>query len=254
MSDAMFCEHANECPSHCPCGQACYCRQLGNTCAREPAGRPLGPRCGPDDSGFESGWDRQAREKCAAAARAASAPEPADPHEAAAELAWRNAFRSIEPVDFGSAQARRALVPVIAALLRDTERSARADERARCLQAARTGVAWHLVRNDDVPHARKAIELAIERLGDRPHSTTLFALYRAVAKERLSKSKLDAIERAAVVLDAARSGHFVLVGESTRRPIGCLSTSEAEHVVHALLEDRCDLVEVTKAECPNCKE
>lgn len=28
--DAVFCEHANESPSYCPCDSHCYCRIEGN--------------------------------------------------------------------------------------------------------------------------------------------------------------------------------------------------------------------------------
>lgn len=38
-ADAMLCNHANECPGRCPCDDACYCRQPGNTCGTADAAR-----------------------------------------------------------------------------------------------------------------------------------------------------------------------------------------------------------------------
>lgn len=45
---AVFCDHANEVPSRCPCPPECYCREKGNTCSRRPrAGMvvPKGDEC-----------------------------------------------------------------------------------------------------------------------------------------------------------------------------------------------------------------
>lgn len=190
-------------------------------------------------------------------------------HEAYFQLAELDP--RVEPLQYALLSERaRAMENATAVLCRAdppaSEAAIRADERARCLQTARTGVAWHLIRDDDVPGARGAIELAIERMGPLPHSTTLFALYRAcvlytIGDPRRAARRLERIESAAKVLDEANSDHFALLCESTEQPIGCLtapglcSTDAAELVVHALMEDQCELVEVKggRAACPVCK-